>query len=296
MAVSGGNAMKSFFWKRAEHQNKIWIKNCTESDAPRLASEVYPDDVDIDEDVIWSGGGLDLKLDYYRTLGAKDSKECFLLIHGGAFTYGSKVLDKCFGMHLAKFSGLPVANMDYTLMPQAGLTTILGQIFGCMNFLTGEYGIERFHLTGDSAGGYLALISALAARNSNIAHDLFVYEKVNGQVVSSSPVCGGFRYHPKGFPGIFFEENKQKLPGFVYDITELAATDTELKIALITGEEDFLREENLKAKELLKDALFLDAKNEGDMHMHHVFPIAHPEWPQSKKAIGLITDNATRKI
>ena len=286
--------MKSFFWKRAEKQNKIWIKNCTESDAPRLASEVYPADVDIDEDVSWSGSEPDLKLDYYRPHNVEDAKECFLLIHGGAFTYGSKVLDKCFGMHLAKYSGIPVANMDYTLMPQAGLTKILGQIFSCMNFLTARYGIEKFHLTGDSAGGYLALISALAARNTGLAHDLGIYEKVKGQVISSSPVCGGFRYHPKGFPGIFFEEDKQKLPKFVYDITELAAADKELKIALITGEEDFLREVNLKAKELLESALFLDAKNEGDMHMHHVFPIAHPEWPQSQKAIGLITQNANR--
>lgn len=295
--------MKSFFWKRAEQENKIWIRNCTESDAPRLASEVYPADVKIDEDVNWSGDPLNLALDYYRPFNIEDSKECFLLIHGGAFTYGSKVLDKCFGMHLAKYSGIPVANMDYTLMPQAGLSKILGQIFSCMNFLTAKYGIERFHLTGDSAGGYLALISALAARNSHIAHDLWIFEKLKGRVCSASPVCGGFRYHPKGFPGIFFEENptgssknKQRLPDYVYDITNIAATDSELKIALITGEEDFLREENMKANGILEKALFFDAKNEGDMHMHHVFPIAHPEWPQSQKAIELITYNATRKL
>ena len=295
--------MKSLLRKRAEFQNKIWIKNCTESDAPRLASEVYPADVMTDEDVNWSGDPLNLTLDYYRPFNADSSKECFLLIHGGAFTYGSKVLDKCFGMHLANFSGLPVANMDYTLMPQAGLSKILCQITSCMNFLTTKYGIEKFHLTGDSAGGYLALISALASRNSHIAHDLWIFEKLKGQVVSASPICGGFKYPPKGFPGIFFEENptgssknKQRLPDFVYDITGLAATDSELKIALITGEEDFLREENLNAKEVLEKALFFEAKNEGDMHMHHVFPIAHPEWPQSQKAIELITYNATRRI
>lgn len=295
--------MKSFYMRRAEYHCRVWIKNCTESDAPRLASEVYPADVRIDEDVVWSGEPLNLKLDYYRPFNVDSSKECFLLIHGGAFTYGSKVLDKCFGMHLARHSGIPVANMDYTLMPQAGLSRILGQIVTCMNFLTAKYGIEKFHLTGDSAGGYLALLSALAARNSHIAHDLWVFEKLKGQVCSAGLICGGLRYHPKGFPGIFFEENasgsskdKQRLPEYVYDISRIAERDRDLKVCLITGEDDFLREENIKMKDLLNEPLFYDAKNDGELHMHHVFPVAHPEWPQSQKAIGLITDNATRKI
>lgn len=294
--------MKSFFLKRAENECKVWIKNCTESDSPRLASETYPADVKIDEDVNWSGDSLNLTLDYYRPFNVDSSKECFLLIHGGAFCYGTKVLDKCFGMHLAKHSGIPVANMDYTLMPEAGLSKILNQIFHCMNFLTAEYGIERFHLTGDSAGGYLTMISALAARNSHIAHDLWIFEKLRGKVVSASPVCGGFRYHPKGFPGIFFEENtsgdpktKPRLPDYAYDISKIVERDKDLKVCLITGEDDFLREDNRKIKELLPGALFYDAANDGEYHMHHVFPIAHPEWPQSVKAIELITDNATRK-
>ena len=295
--------MKSLLMKRAEYECGVWIKNCTASDAPRLASEVYPADVKIDEDVNWSGDPLNLTLDYYRPFNVESSKECFLLIHGGAFVYGTKVLDKCFGMHLARNSGIPVANMDYTLMPKAGLSKILGQIFSCMNFLTAKYGIEKFHLTGDSAGGYLALLSALAARNSHIAHDLWIFEKLKGQVVSTSPVCGGFRQHPKGFPGIFFEENatgsskdKKKLPDYVYDLTKIAGHDTDLKVCLITGEDDFLREDNRVMKDFFKEPLFYDALNEGELHMHHVFPIAHPEWPQSQKAIQLISDNATRRL
>lgn len=288
---------------RAESQVKVWIKNCTESDAPRLASEVYPDDVNIDEDVNWSGDPLNLTLDYYRPFNVDSPKECFLLIHGGAFVYGTKVLDKCFGMHLARYSGIPVANMDYTLMPQAGLSKIISQVISCMNFLNEKYGIEKFHLTGDSAGGYLALICALAARNSQIADELFVSEKPKGQVLSSGLICGGFKYPTKAFPGIFFEENatgskkdNQKLPPYVYDISSIAGRDKELKVCLITGEDDFLRKENRKAKEVIEDALFYDAENDGELHMHHVFPVAHPEWPQSQKAIELITDNAKRKI
>lgn len=295
--------MKSLFRIRAEHECKIWIKNCTESDAPRLAAEVYPEDVTVEEDVIWSGEPLNLKLDYYKPVNVESSKECFLVIHGGAFCYGTKVLDKCYGMHLARMSGMPVANMDYTLMPEAGLSGIIGQIFKCMNFLSANYGIEKFHLTGDSAGGYLSLISALAARNSNIAHDLFVFEKLKGEVVSAGLICGGFRYPPKGFPAIFFEESnpddpkaKYRLPEYVYDISKIAEMDPELKVAMVTGEDDFLREDNRRMKEILSNALFYDAENEGELHMHHVFPIAHPEWPQSQKAIQLVIDNATREL
>ena len=135
--------MKSLLRKRAERECKVWIKNCTESDSPRLASEVYPADVNVEEDVTWSGEPLNLKLDYYKPFNMDGSKECFLLIHGGAFCYGTKVLDKCFGMHLARHSGIPVANMDYTLMPEAGLSCIVKQIFSCMNFLTAKYGIKE---------------------------------------------------------------------------------------------------------------------------------------------------------
>ena len=148
-----------------------------------------------------------------------------------------------------------------------------------------------------------ALLSSLAARNSHIAHDLWIFEKPKGQVLSAGLICGGFRQHPKGFPGIFFEENttgsskdKHRLPGYVYDLSQIAGRDNELKVALITGEDDFLRHDNNVIKEEFNNPLFYDAKNEGELHMHHVFPIAHPEWPQSVKAIQLISDNATRKL
>ena len=73
-----------------------------------------------------------------------------------------------------------------------------------------------------------------------------------------------------------------------------AGEDGEILVhmAVQAGEDDFLRKDNIAIKEEFNNPLFYDAKNEGELHMHHVFPIAHPEWPQSQKAIALIAENA----
>ena len=61
---------------------------------------------------------------------------------------------------------------------------------------------------------------------------------------------------------------------------------------MITGEDDFLKEQDREFADHFENALFYEAKNDGGLKMFHVFPVAHPEWPQSVKAIELIAENA----
>ena len=61
---------------------------------------------------------------------------------------------------------------------------------------------------------------------------------------------------------------------------------------MITGEDDFLKEQGRGFKDRIENALFYEAKNDGELKMFHVFPVAHPEWPQSVKAIEMIAENA----
>ena len=289
---------KSFIRLRAEKERQIFIRNCTGFDTPRLAEEVFPAECRAEMDIQYNNGKHPLKLYIYTPFGCTGAKECFILIHGGAFVYGFKKLDQNFGMHLAIKAGIPVVNVDYTLMPESDLTQIINEIFHAMNFVHSRYGFRKFHTVGDSAGGYLAYIVAVAARSRHVSHGLWVFEKLNGTVESANMVCGGIRNTTKRFPGYYFErvtdsnDRQQRLPDYAYDLNLLAERDTDLRVCMITGEEDFLREQNKEFKEHFDNALFYDAKNEGDLKMFPVFPIAHPEWPQSQKAIALIAENA----
>ena len=277
----------SFARSKAEKNRLLFIKNCTGFDTPRLEAEVYPAECKTEMDIVYKEGDNPLKLDVYTPFG------CY-----GAFVYGFKKLDQNFGMHLAIKAGIPVVNVDYTLMPDATLSEIINEIFKAMNFVYINYGFKKYHTTGDSAGGYLAYMTALCARSRHIAHGMWVFEKLRGTVESAGLICPGIRNTIKEFPGIYFEnlqgtkDDRQRLPDYAYDLNLIAERDTELRVAIITGEEDFLREQDREFSKHFDNAYFYDAVNDGELRMFHVFPIAHPEWPQSVKAIELIAENA----
>lgn len=288
----------SFVRTKAEMNRKIFIKNCEGFDAPRLASEVFPAECRTEMDIEYKHGPQPLKLDIYTPFNCSGAKECFILIHGGAFVYGFKKLDQNFGMHLAIKANIPVVNIDYTLMPESDLTQIINEIFAAINFVCERYGFNKIHTVGDSAGGYLAYIVAIATRNSHIRQGLRVFEEPRAAAESAGLICPGIVNNVKEFPGIYFEkeqDNKNvqnRLPDYAYDLRLLVETDPELKVCMIAGEDDFLRSQNIEFKDLIDNVLFYEGKNEGELKCHHVYPIAHPEWPQSVKAIELLAENA----
>ena len=288
----------SLLRSKAEKESQLFIKNCIAFDTPRLENEVFPSECGTEMDVVYKDGSKPLKLDVYTPSGCTGAKECFILIHGGAFVYGFKKLDQNFGMHLAIKAGIPVVNVDYTLMPESDLPQIITEIFEAMNFVHTKYGFETFHTVGDSAGGYLAYMVAVAARDSNVAQGMLVSVSPKGTVESAGLICPGIRNTTKAFPGIYFEklsgskDDRQCLPDYAYDLNLIAKKDSDLRVAVITGEDDFLLPQDREFKDNVPGAVYYEANNDGDLKMHHVFPIAHPEWPQSVKAIELIAENA----
>ena len=278
---------------RAEKERQIFIKNCIGFDTPRLEAEEFPADCKAEMDVVYIEGSDPLKLDVYTPFGCAGAKECFILIHGGF-----KKLDQNFGMHLAIKAGIPVVNVDYTLAPEADLSQIIGEIFKAMNFVYIKYGFKKFHTVGDSAGGYLAYAVAVAARSRHVAHRFWVFDRLKGTVESAGMICPGIKNTPRGFPGIYFEKHTDnniepaRLPDYAYDLNLIAEQDSGLRVAVIAGEDCFLLEQNRVFKDHVPDVLYYEARNDGELKMFHVFPIAHPEWPQSVKAIEVIAENA----
>ena len=287
----------SFVRYKAEKNRLNFIKNCTVFDTPRLENEVYPAECRTEMDIEYKHGPKPLKLDIYTPFNCYGAKECFILIHGGAYVYGFKKLDQNFGMHLAIKANIPVVNVNYTLMPDSDLSQVINEIFAAINFVCGRYGFKKIHTVGDSAGGFLAYIVAMATRSRHIRHGLWVFEKPRAIAESAGMICPGIENKPKEFPGYYFEKkmedkSAQRLPDYAYDLKLLAERDQDLRVCVIAGEDDFLLGQNLEFKELVPNVVFYEGKNDGELKCHHVYPIAHPEWPQSVKAIELLAENA----
>ena len=59
--------------------------------------------------------------------------------------------------------------ISLSLIYSATLSEIINEIFKAMNFVYINYGFKKYHTTGDSAGGYLAYMTALCARSRRAA-------------------------------------------------------------------------------------------------------------------------------
>jgi acetyl esterase/lipase len=96
-------------------------------------------------------------------------------IHGGALITGNRDLEKRgditrFLLAFAKAKGCAVVSIDYRLAPETKLPEIISDIEEAFRWLTGD-GAKQFHLdprrivvTGESAGGYLTLVTGYRVR------------------------------------------------------------------------------------------------------------------------------------
>ena len=290
-----------------------FISACLKFDTPRLNEEEYPEGVLIEEDISFLPESEETEpmrepdsplsssrriLDIYTP--AEDSiseEEAFLLIHGGGFGYGCKELDKCFGMHLSLSTGMDVASINYRLMPKADLYEQLEDIMQAAVFLASDRGYKRFHTIGDSAGGYLALLSAILL-NSFQARADFGLSRFDKQIVdlsisakSVSMISGHTMDAEDAFVGYYFDPAK-KLPKCIYDLSEAVKSYGCPQIVQVTSDNDTLLEENREFHEKLTSLqiplAFYCAESTPERNMHHVYPIAHPTWPESQDVIELI--------
>ncbi|OTA27603.1 esterase [Alloscardovia macacae] len=149
-------------------------------DAPHLSAQVLPgpDAVSVMRDVAYvsSAEGTSLSeqmLDVYRPAGVATEHPLPVILdfHGGGLYYGSKENNACRDMRLAE-KGFAVVNANYRLVPEVSFPTQLQDAMRALVWIrdhADEYGfdLENVFVTGDSAGGALALY--LCAANSSAA-------------------------------------------------------------------------------------------------------------------------------
>jgi acetyl esterase len=96
-----------------------------------------------------------------------------LYFHGGGFTVGSPETHEVLCKHLAHLAHCTVVSLDYRLAPEHTFPTAHNDAFDALQWLVQnakELGVdaERLAIGGDSAGGTLTAVTAIAARDAGI--------------------------------------------------------------------------------------------------------------------------------
>lgn len=121
--------------------------------------------------------------------------------HGGGFTVGSVDTHDALCRMLARDGRCTVLSVDYRLAPEYKFPTAVEDAFDALTWLhahAAEYGIdaERLAVGGDSAGGTLATVCAVLARDAGIklALQLLIYPGTTGYQLtdSHSRLANGF--------------------------------------------------------------------------------------------------------
>jgi len=95
-------------------------------------------------------------------------------IHGGAWMYGDKELNKGINTYIAK-EGFIVISMSYRLLPEFVLSDIIDDVYSSIRFISKLYtypiDYNNVFLMGDSAGGHIALLMEAIMYNTILQND-----------------------------------------------------------------------------------------------------------------------------
>ena len=145
-------------------------------DVHRLEKEIYPKNVSCEEFEYLNSSNPYHKFNLYKLKNKSQERPLIIDIHGGAWVYGDKDLKKAFGMSFAE-RGYDVISMSYRLIDDVLLKDIFKDVFDCLNFIDLNHeklgvSTKNVFITGDSAGGHLALVTSLILNNKELAEEL----------------------------------------------------------------------------------------------------------------------------
>src|ERR1700693_1523718 len=118
-----------------------------------MESVLPPDDVTFEEDTLGGIPGLWVHPASWR------SDEAIVHLHGGWFNFGSAKAYRHLVGHIAARAGARAFIPDYRLAPEHPFSAATDDVLACYQGLS-ERDLPRVALTGDSAGGNLALVLA----------------------------------------------------------------------------------------------------------------------------------------
>ncbi len=123
------------------------------------------------EDRAIAAGLRDIPVRIYRPAGLKQPSAAFLYLHGGGWIFGDLESHDTSTADLAQAAGLTVISVDYRLAPEHPYPAAVEDAWDALSAVAADaahFGIDptRILVGGDSAGGNLAAVLCLKARDA----------------------------------------------------------------------------------------------------------------------------------
>ncbi len=227
--------------------------------------------------------------------GPENRKDAVIIdIHGGFYVAGKREFNRIFAEVFLK-EGFDVVLVEYRLNDRVrDVSDELRDCAAALDYLSvnaEELGLnkDRMFLTGDSAGGHLALYLAEGSENPSMPVRTEVF-KPRGVLVN----CPAYDFATYGEANAYTEDFKEWFLGPRYkDKDYLKSLSPRTFISSYTGSlflstctNDFIRGESLKLKAdcdaLGRDIVFIDIQS-NDRQVGHVHNVASPALPESQE-------------
>ncbi len=273
---------------------KFW-KHVDKSDKKRIDSQKAPEGIVCVSDIPYDTDGNKMHtLDIYYPEDTATLLPVIFDIHGGGWVYGSKELNKYFCMNLAKH-GFTVVNINYRLTTEAIFPACVQDIFSALKWLA-ENGkkyyadITKLAVAGDSAGGHLALITAILSKDEALRSRLKVGEVPDIKVLGL--ISGAFNLEKymsmrifKGYKKLIFGDDFAANAALDIAVPYKYLSASLPPVYLVSSRWDFAKMNTLDIAPRLEKlgvkykCRFITEKNLNKLI--HVFNVIRPEWEES---------------
>jgi len=272
------------------------------SDTKRLSTQTEPEDVVKVKNIVYAGDGSDIYrlLDVYYPEGAKGKLPVIIDIHGGAWFYGTKDINRIYAQKIAR-EGFAVVNMSYRLLFNGGnIHTMVEDVFGVFNWIKQNednypFDLKNVFLTGDSAGAHIACLALSVMADEELQKTFNV--TVPFEINAAGLTCGVYdieffmkkmnlspiRAMMKGF----FGKDYKKSPLLKIGTIKNNKVENFPPIHLSTGRKDFKRSQVLAFSKVLAERgveheLIDFNPKDADYKLTHVYSVLFPDRKESK--------------
>ncbi len=284
---------------------KMFWKNTERMDNKRIALQTPPENVtEITNIPYIDDGTWQHKLDVYYPEGAENEKLPVVIdIHGGGWMYGDKELNKYYNLVIAS-KGFTVFSLSYTLWPEATVPEQLKEIAEALLFINNNLSSypcdkSKILLTGDSAGGQLALYSAVLSKSS-VLRGVFSVKDCGLKITCLSLVSPVANMASNSVMSVYTKrmwgKNYASSPTSRYmNFKDIAKFSDLPPTVLFTSSGDFLAEkQTIDVAEKILDLgvetrLYNYTKSNGK-HLPHVFSVVEPFSAEGNDAIEKMLD------